>query len=64
MFTLKWRLIVMKITFLNLKIKPEDHNIFLVSPKAYSEFIALLDALSQPNKQLLKTMQTPAPWDN
>lgn len=54
----------MTMLFLNLKIKPEDRNIFLVSPKAYSKFIALLNAPPQPNKQLLKTMQTPAPWDN
>ena len=41
-----------------------DQTIFSVSPKAYSEFLALLDASPQPNKHLLKTMKTPAPWDN
>ena len=41
-----------------------ERTMFLVSPEAYSEFIALLDAPAQPNKKLLKTMQTPAPWDN
>ncbi len=41
-----------------------ERTMFLVSPEAYSEFIALLDAPPQPNKQLLKTMKTPAPWDN
>ena len=41
-----------------------ERTMFLVSPEAYSEFIALLDAPPQPNKKLLKTMKTPAPWDN
>jgi uncharacterized protein (DUF1778 family) len=33
-----------------------------VSPKAYKEFLKRLDAPPRPNKQLKKTMQTPAPW--
>ena len=41
-----------------------ERSMFLVSPEAYSEFIALLDAPPQPNEKLRKTMQTPAPWDN
>jgi uncharacterized protein (DUF1778 family) len=41
-----------------------EKTLFLVSPKAYSEFLALLDAPPQPNKQLLRTMKTPAPWDD
>ena len=40
-----------------------DRTIFLVSPEVYAEFVALLDAPPQPNERLLKTMQTPAPWD-
>ncbi len=40
-----------------------DRTIFSVSPEVYAEFVALLDAPPQPNERLLKTMQTPAPWD-
>ena len=40
-----------------------DRTIFWVSPQAYAEFIALLDAPPQPNERLRKTIQTPAPWD-
>ena len=40
-----------------------DRTIFSVSPEAYAEFLAILDAPSQPNERLRKTMQTPAPWD-
>lgn len=38
-------------------------GIFLASPEAYAEFIALLDAPPQPNERLRKTMQTLAPWE-
>jgi uncharacterized protein (DUF1778 family) len=40
-----------------------DRTVFMVSPKVYREFLARLDALPQPNKHLLKSMQTPAPWE-
>jgi uncharacterized protein (DUF1778 family) len=40
-----------------------DRTIFRVSPEAYAEFLAILDAPPQPNERLKKTMQTPAPWD-
>jgi uncharacterized protein (DUF1778 family) len=40
-----------------------DRTIFSVSPEAYAEFLAILDAPPQPNERLRKTMQTPAPWD-
>ncbi|WP_310484858.1 DUF1778 domain-containing protein [Chamaesiphon sp. VAR_48_metabat_403] len=40
-----------------------ERTIFLVSPAAYTEFLAILDAPPQPNDRLRKTMQTPAPWD-
>jgi uncharacterized protein (DUF1778 family) len=33
-----------------------------VSPEAYAEFLALLDAPPAPNEKLRKTMQSPAPW--
>jgi uncharacterized protein (DUF1778 family) len=40
-----------------------DRTIFTVSPKAYAEFLARLDAPPQPNERLLKTMRTSAPWE-
>jgi len=40
-----------------------DRTILAVSPEAYAEFLAILDAPPQPNERLRKTMQTPAPWD-
>ena len=40
-----------------------DHTVFAVNPKAYREFLARLDAPPRPNKRLLKSMQTPAPWE-
>ncbi len=40
-----------------------DRTVFIVRPKAYREFLARLDAPPKPNKRLLKTMQTRAPWE-
>ncbi len=40
-----------------------DRTIFTVSPKAYAEFLARLDAPPQPNERLRRTMRTPAPWE-
>ena len=40
-----------------------DRTVWTVSPKAYAEFLARLDAPPQPNRRLQKTMQTPAPWE-
>ncbi len=40
-----------------------DHTVFVVSPEAYAEFLARLDAPPQPNERLRKALQTPAPWD-
>ncbi|MVF23661.1 DUF1778 domain-containing protein [Methylocaldum sp. BRCS4] len=40
-----------------------DRTVFVVSPEAYAEFLARLDAPPQPNERLRKTMQTPAPWE-
>jgi len=34
-----------------------------VTPEAYAEFLARLDAPPQPNERLRRAMQTPAPWD-
>jgi uncharacterized protein (DUF1778 family) len=40
-----------------------DRTVLVVSPKAYREFLARLDAPPRPNKRLRKSMQTPAPWE-
>jgi uncharacterized protein (DUF1778 family) len=40
-----------------------DRTVFAVSPKAYREFLKRLDARPRPNKRLIKSMQTPAPWE-
>lgn len=40
-----------------------DRANFTISPKAYAEFLARLDAPPQPNERLLRTMRTPAPWE-
>jgi uncharacterized protein (DUF1778 family) len=40
-----------------------DRTVFKVSPAAYRQFLAKLDAPPRPNKRLLKSMRTPAPWD-
>jgi uncharacterized protein (DUF1778 family) len=40
-----------------------DRTIFTVSPKAYAEFLARLDAPPQSNERLRRTMRTSAPWE-
>jgi uncharacterized protein (DUF1778 family) len=40
-----------------------DRTVWTVSPKAYAEFLARLDAPPKPNRRLQKTMRTPAPWE-
>ena len=40
-----------------------DRTVFTVSAKAYRQFLARLDAPPKPNKRLLKSMQTPSPWE-
>jgi uncharacterized protein (DUF1778 family) len=40
-----------------------DRTLFTVSPTAYAEFLARLDAPPQPNERLHRTMRTPSPWD-
>jgi uncharacterized protein (DUF1778 family) len=39
-----------------------DRTVLSVSPKAYAEFLARLDAPPRPNKRLRRTMKTPPPW--
>jgi uncharacterized protein (DUF1778 family) len=40
-----------------------DRTVFTVSPKAYAEFLARLDAPPQPSERLRRTMRTKALWD-
>ncbi|MBZ5607212.1 MAG: DUF1778 domain-containing protein [Acidobacteriia bacterium] len=40
-----------------------DRTVFAVTPKAYREFLARLDAAPRPNKRLIKSLRTPAPWE-
>jgi uncharacterized protein (DUF1778 family) len=40
-----------------------DRTLFMVSSKAYLEFVARLDAPPTPNERLRRTMTTPAPWE-
>jgi uncharacterized protein (DUF1778 family) len=41
-----------------------DRTIYVVSPAAYSKFLAMLDAPPQPNERLRRTMQAAPPWSN
>lgn len=40
-----------------------DRTVLTVSPKAYAEFLARLDAPPKPNERLQQTMKTSAPWE-
>jgi len=40
-----------------------DQLMFKLSPKAYAEFLARLDAPAQPNERLRRALQTEAPWE-
>ena len=39
-----------------------DRALISVSPKAYAEFVARLDAPVKPNERLRRTMRAPKPW--
>lgn len=39
-----------------------DRVLISVSPKAYAEFLARLDAPARPNERLRRTMRAPTPW--
>lgn len=39
-----------------------DRSLLAVSPKAYAEFLAKLDAPARPNARLRKSLQSKAPW--
>ncbi len=40
-----------------------DRSVFALDPKAYTEFLARLDAPPQPNARLRRALKTPAPWE-
>jgi uncharacterized protein (DUF1778 family) len=40
-----------------------DRTVFSVSPKAYREFLARLDAPPRPSARLRRSMRAPAPWE-
>jgi len=40
-----------------------ERTVFMLNPKAYSEFVARLDAKPKANARLRKTMKTPTPWE-
>jgi uncharacterized protein (DUF1778 family) len=40
-----------------------DRTVLTISPEAYAEFVARLDAPAQPNERLRRAIQTPAPWE-
>jgi uncharacterized protein (DUF1778 family) len=39
-----------------------DRALIAVSPKAYAEFLARLEAPPKPNERLRRTMRAPTPW--
>lgn len=39
-----------------------DRTVFTVSPRAYAEFLARLDAPPRPNERLRRSLQTRTPW--
>jgi uncharacterized protein (DUF1778 family) len=40
-----------------------DRTVLPLSAKAYRQFLARLDASPRPNKRLLNSLHTPAPWE-
>lgn len=40
-----------------------DRTLIKVSPEAYAEFLALLDAPPKPNERLFRLMNAPLPWE-
>ena len=40
-----------------------DRTMIVLSPAAYADFLARLDAPPSPNKRLRRALQTPAPWE-
>ena len=40
-----------------------DRTLFVVDAEVYAKFVMALDAPPRPNEKLIRTMQTPAPWE-
>lgn len=40
-----------------------DRTVFAVTPRAYAEFLARLDAPPRPNARLRRSLATSAPWE-
>jgi uncharacterized protein (DUF1778 family) len=40
-----------------------DRTVLAVNPKVFRQFLARLDAPPKPNQRLVKSLQTPAPWE-
>lgn len=40
-----------------------DQMIIMATPEAYAKFLTQLEMPPNPNGHLIKTMQTPAPWE-
>ena len=40
-----------------------DRTVFVLSPKAYADFLTRLDAAPQPNRRLSRSLKTQAPWE-
>ncbi len=40
-----------------------DRTVFALKSKAYAWFLARVDAPSEPNQRLRRSLQTRAPWD-
>ena len=40
-----------------------QRTLFSVDAETYAKFVAALDAPPRPKGKLIRTMQTPAPWD-
>jgi uncharacterized protein (DUF1778 family) len=40
-----------------------DRAVFVLDPKAYTDFLERLDAQPRPNERLRHSLKTPAPWE-
>jgi uncharacterized protein (DUF1778 family) len=40
-----------------------DRTVFVLSTKAYADFLSRLDAPPAPNERLRRSLQTQAPWE-
>jgi len=44
------------------RVRRRNTGVLAVSPKAYAEFVARLDAPAEPNERLRRTLRMPLPW--